>query len=169
MYNALEGRFGPLRRPMLERAKLMAAEALEKKAKDEAKANVPKSSRGSEGQRIPRDKAFVGADRDENKRARVETQVDVEWAVAILAPWGFREGSENVAVLTPPGSIVLPVLCGLQDLDKRAQFRELLRNTKIGKAVSSMRHHKNPEVAKMAKDLVGRWKSTATRRERPTA
>ena len=55
-----------------------------------------------------------------------------------------------------PTSNVLNIL---QDLKKNVKpTEELLRATQIGKIVNKCKAHKNPEIAKLASEIVGRWR-----------
>mmetsp|Transcript_38232 Transcript_38232/g.57060 ORF Transcript_38232/g.57060 Transcript_38232/m.57060 type:complete len:164 (+) Transcript_38232:1-492(+) len=157
MYTALENRFGPLRRALLERAKQWAAEAVEKRMQEDQK--KPEKKKG------PVKRPVEAAEEDENKKARIETQQDVDWAVAVLAPLGFRTTTPDALPLVrPPAAVVAPILEGLQDLRGKKDFKDLLKKTQIGRAVSGLRRHSDREVAKTARSLVGNWKAACNKK-----
>merc|ERR1712113_307751 len=158
MFREINSKFNAVRRPLLERCKVWAGAAIEKKMKElekeEAKGAVPKKAKGSEGQPIPKQFIAGGGDHfDESESAKIVDEKDVQWAIVLMAPWGFSttEGDPK-PILRSPQVVVMPLLAGLKDLEKQKNFRELLRTTNLGKAVNSLRlHPPSAEVKKVAK------------------
>merc|ERR1740121_2279430 len=102
-----------------------------KMKQDEKNKGEPGRKRGSEGQPIPKQFVAGAAEADESERAQITDGADVEWAAALLVPWGFKVGKDGKStdepLLRPPARVVMPILRGLIDLDKNMNMREVLK------------------------------------------
>lgn len=171
LLEALQTKFGHLRRPLLNRAKGMASDEItilqERLSKIPAKKK--EDQQGDPGSiAILKAIGKSGAGKGVGKKKMGNKEVvaisrpeDVFWAEATLAPLGMRPDSDEPMVRSP-APVAVPILEGLKAFQDIPQFRDLLRTTKIGKVVNAFRHHPNSEVAKAAKELVNGWKAALT-------
>mmetsp|Transcript_44446 Transcript_44446/g.126845 ORF Transcript_44446/g.126845 Transcript_44446/m.126845 type:complete len:411 (+) Transcript_44446:58-1290(+) len=145
---ALEGRFGPLRRALVERAAGMAQDAIAVRKK------------GTKRKDGAADKESVQAKRARAEAPRIAGVQDAAWAAATLAPLGLRgEVSSATLVARVPAVVALPLLEGLRALEGIPEFHEAMRGTPIGKVVNGYRHHASAEVVQAARELVAGWKA----------
>jgi len=163
LFQALETKFGHVRKAVLDRAKQMAADVINRRAEEEMKPGVKRKIDGAKGAPGPKKKKTTP--KDESKEARIETAEDVTWATATLAPMGLRD-KDGDPIMRSPASISLPILEGLKALENMEDFRNLLKSTQIGKVVNNFRHHPSPEVSSAAKALVVGWKTRAAQKDK---
>jgi len=154
LLEALQRKFGSLRRPLLDRAKSMCAEYIQEKTEmDEKKGEKRKKDSGKGAGKKAKPEPV-------SKKARIERPEDVTWAEATLVPLGWRPDGEPV--LKSPAAVAAPILHGLKDFQEFGEFRELLKSTQIGKVVNAFRKHPNSEVSATARQLVTSWKAAIT-------
>uniref|UniRef100_A0A7S1F805 TFIIS N-terminal domain-containing protein n=1 Tax=Noctiluca scintillans TaxID=2966 RepID=A0A7S1F805_NOCSC len=167
LYDALEAKFGPCRRPLLMRAKAMVADYIQRKAQKEASqgqkrtdSSKPLKRKASEGQ--PLKLASKKDEIAEKPAISMDTAGDVEWAVSLLAPLGFKADSVD-PIVRSPAVVALPVLEALSKLEEAEDFRYLLKDTNVGKVINNFRHHSHAEVAKKSKALIASWRAAAAK------
>ena len=90
---------------------------------------------------------------------------DVEWANATLAPMGLSK--DHQPVVRAPASLAGPILSALRNVDAIPHFRETLKTSTLGRTVNAFRSHQNPEISKLAKELVSSWKKVLQRGPSP--
>jgi len=149
MCKALEAQFGPLRQPLLERAKLLAEDAISLRVKRGSKRKEAASEREPQqtGKR-PRPEVL-----------KIERMQDAAWAAAVLAPMGLGGEGGGAPVMRVPASVAAPLLEGLRALEAAPCFHDALRGTQVGKVVNGYRNHPSSEIAGAARDLVAAWKA----------
>jgi hypothetical protein len=167
LFEAMQAKFGHLRRPLLDRVKGIASDEIT--LFQEKLARIA-SAKKKESEQSESTRAFLksmgrassmGLGRKKVVKKDVVTirrPEDVVWAEATLAPMGMRPDSDE-PVVRSPAPVAVPILEGLTSFQDIPEFKELLRSTKIGKVVNAFRHHPNGEVAKAAKELVNGWKA----------
>eukprot|EP00928_Gymnodinium_smaydae_P053727 TRINITY_DN37653_c0_g1_i1.p1 TRINITY_DN37653_c0_g1~~TRINITY_DN37653_c0_g1_i1.p1 ORF type:complete len:537 (-),score=180.21 TRINITY_DN37653_c0_g1_i1:411-1973(-) len=148
---ALREKFGAVRQALVNRAKAMVVEEVQKRQEG-----------GGKGKRkgAPGDKKNP-AKRQKIGEAIIETSQDVEWAGATLAPLGLKETGEPV--VRSPASVALPILNGLKALHENKEFHSMMKSTKIGKVINGLRRHPSAEVSGLSKELLATWKATVAK------
>lgn len=139
----LEGRFGPLRKACVDRARYLA-----------------KAKKGSKRKGGPGTDPESAAN---PRKTSMEALEDVTWAVSTLAPVGLRPDSGEL-VLRAPAAIVVPIFEALRALEDRTDLVQLLKDTGLGKVVAAYRHHPNQKVANMSRDVVNSWKAACKKK-----
>ena len=89
----------------------------------------------------------------------------MEWANATLAPMGLSK--DHQPVVRAPASLAGPILSALRNVDAIPHFRETLKTSTLGRTVNAFRSHQNPEISKLAKELVSSWKKVLQRGPSP--
>jgi len=175
LYEHLAGRFGPLRRQLLERTRQMAGECIERRSEAEARELAKKSGKRKAeaqlGREIPsakkgpaagKGKGKGGANKEIGKpKARIENHFDAIWAAGTMAPLGlWPDGSPEAGtpVVRASVTVLAPILEGLKEVHKLDGFREILKRTGLGKILNSFRHHPVGEIAKTCRELVANLK-----------
>ena len=85
----------------------------------------------------------------------------VERANATLVPMGLSK--DHQPVVRAPASLAGPILSALRNVDAIPHFRETLKTSTLGRTVNAFRSHQNPEISKLAKELVSSWKKVLQR------
>ena len=152
---ALEKRFGPLRPTLLGRCPSMAKEEVEAR-------QLRDSKRGSKQQK---EEPKIRKTKEEEHRVMILDVKDVEWANATLAPMGLSK--DHQPVVRAPASLAGPILSALRNVDAIPHFRETLKTSTLGRTVNAFRSHQNPEISKLAKELVSSWKKVLQRGPSP--
>jgi len=142
--DALEAKFGPLRKALLDRVPNLARDAIEQQDID---SKNPKK----------RKVTTLVVDKGAEKRARIETAADVNWAAAALAPLGLREDNNELVLRCPP-AVAMVFLEGLTSFKDHSDFRKTLQNSPIAKVVTAYRHHANRDISRAARELVAAWR-----------
>lgn len=150
---ALEARFGPLRRPLLDRAKELVVNAIKARHDPASKKGIKR--KGDETQQ------GAGAKRpcQDPKIPQISSKIDAAWAAALLAPFGLGGEGGASLVLRAPAATAKPLIEALRPLDTFPFFHDALRETQLGRILAAYRSHSCPAVAQSAKELVAAWKA----------
>ena len=128
-------------------------------AKEEVEARqLRDSKRGSKQQK---EEPKIRKTKEEEHRVMILDVKDVEWANATLAPMGLSK--DHQPVVRAPASLAGPILSALRNVDAIPHFRETLKTSTLGRTVNAFRSHQNPEISKLAKELVSSWKKVLQR------